>query len=287
MYKILLTGSTGFIGKFLIKQLLKDGNQIIEFKDYKGDISDARVWDNIPKVDIVIHAAALTSVPDSWESSYDFFKTNFLGTICALEYCKKYNSRLIFLSSYLYGNQEILPINEDAELKCSNPYALSKKIAEDTCKFYSESFNISVSVIRPFNIFGPGQNDKFLIPQLINQIIEGKEINVNDLNPKRDYIYIYDLVDLISKVIKKEYSYIVVNAGSGISYSVNEIISKIQKSLGTNLHVNSSNQYRKSEINETVADITRAYKYFKWIPQWTFDLGINDIIKDLALQGSY
>lgn len=284
MHKILLTGSTGFIGKFLKKQLLKDGYDVLEFNYFNGDISDSLVWEKIPSVDLVIHAAALTSVPDSWDYSHKYFKTNFLGTICALEYCKKYNSRLIFLSSYLYGNQEILPINEDAELKCSNPYALSKKFAEDTCRFYSESFNISVSVIRPFNIFGPGQNENFLIPQLINQIIEGKEINVKDLNPKRDYIYIYDLIDLISKVIKKEYRFIVVNAGSGISYSVNEIISKIQESLGTNLQVNSSNQYRKSEINETVADITRAYKYFNWIPQWTFDLGVNDIIKDIAMQ---
>jgi UDP-glucose 4-epimerase len=167
MYKILLTGSTGFIGGFLKIKFLNDGHEVIEFKDYQGDISNSVVWEKIPRVDIVIHTAALTFVPDSWIYSYDFFRTNFLGTICALEYCKNNNSRLIYFSSYLYGNQKVFPTAEEAELNCSNPYALSKKISEDACKFYSDNFNIYVSIILPFNIFGPGQSDIFLIPQLL------------------------------------------------------------------------------------------------------------------------
>ena len=163
-------------------QLVRDGHEIIEFNEFKSDIANPVIWDVIPKVDIVIHAAALTSVPESWLNTYNFFKTNFLGTICALEYCKKHKSRLIFLSSYLYGNQTKFPTKEDANLKCSNPYALSKKNSEEACEFYSENFELSVTIIRPFNIYGPRQKDVFLIPQLLKQITNGEEIKVKDLN---------------------------------------------------------------------------------------------------------
>ena len=281
MSRVLLTGSTGFIGKFAKIRLLDDGHDVFEFKDYKGDITDPCVWEKIPKVDIVIHAAALTFVPDSWTYSYDFFNVNFMGTICALEYCKKFKARLIFFSSYLYGNQKIIPIVEEAELNCLNPYSLSKKLGEDACKFYSDNYSISVSVIRPFNIYGPGQNDIFLIPQLLKQIINGKEVIVKDLKPKRDYVYIHDLIDLISKIIDKDFRFIVVNAGSGVSYSVIEIINIIQGIVGSNLEITSTDQNRNAEINNSLADITKAYEYFNWKPQWTFSAGIIDILKTL------
>lgn len=284
MLKILITGSTGFIGKFLTVQLKKDGYDIFEFNQYSTDIADIEAWKFIPKVDLVIHTAALTSVPDSWTNSYKYFKTNLLGTICVLEYCKNFNTRLIFLSSYLYENKENLPTSEDSNLKCYNLYALSKKNAEEVCEFYSNNFNLSITILRPFNIYGPGQKENFLIPHIINQICTKKEIKVKDLKPKRDYIYIYDLINLIRKIINYDNKFNIINAGSGISYSVLEIINIIQNVMGTNLNIITTDENRKSEIFDTVADITKANLFYNWFPEWTFKEGITDIINNLPNQ---
>jgi GDP-4-dehydro-6-deoxy-D-mannose reductase len=284
MYKILLTGSTGFVGKALKKHLLMEGHEIIEFNQFKSDIFDLEIWDYIPVVDLVIHAAALTSVPDSWSNTYKFIKTNYLGTICVLEYCKKHKTRLIFFSSYLYGTQSEFPTSEEATLKSFNPYSLSKKNSEEACEFYFENFNLPITIIRPFNIYGAGQSKSFLIPQILHQIISGEEIEVKDLNPCRDYLYVKDLINLISKVVDKDYGFIIINAGSGCSYSVLEIINIIQEVIGSNLKIVSSVEYRKSEINFTMANISKANKFYNWSPLWSIRDGINDIISELNLR---
>ena len=134
MNKVLVSGSSGFIAKHLVPKLLEKKYELTKINSKSGDVSDEETWRNIPKNDIVIHLAGVSYVPHSWDNPVPFFKTNLLGTICALKYCKKHSARMVFLSSYLYGNPTKLPINEDSKLYANNPYALSKKMAEEATK---------------------------------------------------------------------------------------------------------------------------------------------------------
>lgn len=277
MAKILVTGATGFIGKHVTLLFSSLGHTVFGISSQNGDIADTLMWQSLPQADIVVHLASRTYVPDSWNDPLGFINTNLSGTICCLEYCRKYQAKLIYLSSYLYGNPIRLPINETDPLFVNNPYGLSKKMAEESCTFYSDNFGLSVIILRPFNVYGPDQSRKFIIPMIIEQVIMGRTISVKDLTPKRDYIYVEDLVNAIYKAVSLEGSHIF-NIGSGISYSVNTLIEIIQREAGTNLPVISSNEKRLGEILDTKADISKAIRILGWSPQWTLESGINKII---------
>jgi nucleoside-diphosphate-sugar epimerase len=246
-----------------------------------GDIANTDTWQNLPPMDVVIHLASRTFVPDSWNDPLGFVEINLNGTICCLEYCRMHNSRLIYLSSYLYGNPDHLPISELATLHVNNPYGLSKKIAEESCSFYFNNFGVNTVILRPFNVYGPGQVTDFLIPMIIDQVMSRKAIKVKDLNPKRDYIYIDDLINAIIDSIKLDNGLYILNIGSGTSYSVAEVIEYIQKIEGTTLSVTSSNEKRPDEIMETKADISKAKEIMGWSPKWSLELGIAQTISVL------
>lgn len=278
MAKILVTGATGFVGRNLVPVLEKLEHELILVNSKSGDIVDNLFWASQPAADVVIHLAASTYVPDSWNAPVDFMKTNFLGTLCALDYCKNHNAKLVFLSSYLYGNPNSLPIKETATLSATNPYALSKKMAEEACAFYAEKYNVSVIILRPFNIYGPGQGDNFLIPTIIRQLFKSNMVQVKDLQPKRDYIYINDLVNAIILTLTANVKFGIYNIGSGISYSVMDIIQKLQCLLKTDLPVVSSFENRPGEIMDTRADYTQATTDLSWKPNWSFDEGLTQIL---------
>jgi nucleoside-diphosphate-sugar epimerase len=182
------------------------------------------------------------------------------------------------LSSYLYGNPESLPISESALLSVNNPYGLSKKLAEESCSFYYNSLAVNTVIIRPFNVYGPGQSTQFLIPMIIEKVNLRKEIEVKDLNPKRDFIFVEDLVNAIIASIKLDTGFHIFNIGSGLSYSVAEIIEHIQRIEGTSLSVKSFAETRPGEILETKADISKAKKILGWSPKWSIESGISQTI---------
>lgn len=276
--KILVTGSNGFIGSKLVQQLIQLGHDVIELNRTKGDISDKQTWDRLPPVNIVIHLAALTFVPDSWTHPTAFMQTNLQGTICALEYCRKYDAKLVFMSSYMYGNPELLPIPESAKLVAFNPYALSKKMAEEACYFYADYFNVKITILRPFNVYGPDQKGEFLIPSIIRQALDGKAIEVKVLEPKRDYIYINDVINCIIKAMYVSENLAVFNVGTGKSYSVAELISIIQEIMHINLPVHASGEHRPDEVMDTRADISKASQLMGWFPEFSLYQGITDIL---------
>lgn len=278
MTKILVTGSSGFIGKNLLPRLRSHQYSVSSVSRLDGEISDAHTWDKFQSSEVLIHLAGLTFVPDSWKDPSRFIKTNLDGVTCALDYCRKHGSRLIYLSSYLYGNPEFLPIPESAPLIANNPYALSKKMAEEVCKFYAEFYGVKITILRPFNVYGPGQSQQFLIPSIIAQASAGTPILVQDLNPRRDYVYIDDLVDAIINAINKQLEFEVFNIGTGISYSVAELINIIQKIMGTNLNVVCNGEKRIGEIVDTQANILQALKILDWKPKYTLEAGLKKII---------
>lgn len=277
MHKLLITGANGFIGKKLCQHLPADKFVITALTHQQGEIIHSATWQSLPPSDVVIHLASKTFVPDSWNNPGVFIETNTLGTLQALEYCRKHGAAMIYISSYLYGNPSALPIPETAPLFTPNPYAFSKKTAEDYCKFYHDFFRVPVTILRPFNIYGEDQHPSFLIPMLIEQALHQAEFRVKDLLPKRDYLYISDFINAVIACFPLR-GFHLFNIGSGISYSVEHIISLLQKIQNTEYPVFSENIQRPNEIMNTVADIQLAKQILTWEPTTSMEQGLRRLL---------
>ncbi len=276
--KVLVTGSTGFIGRNLCFKLEDLGHEVTRLTSQDVDISVCGFINKLPAVHHVFHLAGRTFVPDSWNFPVDFQRTNVLGTNNILEYCRSTGAQLTYVSAYLYGIPDRLPVSEYCVPKPNNPYALSKYLAEQLCEFYTAYHDVNVTVLRPFNIFGNGQKGHFLIPEIVSQIRGGREIHLQDLSPRRDYLYIDDLIDALVKTLKHRVGYRLYNIGYGSSLSVAEIVDAIQFVAGTSLPVFSERKSRKNEIPDVFADITKARTELGWLPQHTFRDGVIRMI---------
>ena len=280
MSKILITGASGFIGRALCKVLEID-HEVITLDRSRGNITNPTTFLSLEKVEYVFHLAARSFVPDSWNETSDFLNANVIGTTNVLEYCKSLNIPLTYVSAYVYGLPNSLPLNEDALIKPNNPYALSKYLAEQVCQFYATYHNLNITIIRPFNIYGPGQATPFLIPKIINQVKKNLTIELFDLSPKRDYVYIDDVIDALVRTFEfKLPGFNVLNIGSGKSISVDEVVEHIQNVAGSNLDVKSQKKYRRDELNNVFADISQSFIKLKWIPLTTFEEGIKRTYND-------
>jgi nucleoside-diphosphate-sugar epimerase len=277
MDRVLVTGASGFIGSHLVPRLREGGHEVIEANRKSGDVADESVWRSFPAADVVVHLAGRSFVPDSWADPGAFLRTNLLGTVAALGYCRTRGARLVFPSSYMYGSPDRLPIPETAPLVAQNPYALSKKLAEDACAFFANSFGVSVTILRPFNVYGPSQSDDFLIPTIVKQAISCREIRVKDIAPRRDYVYVHDVVEAIVKSLVGPRSFGVFNIGSGVSHSVAEVVRTIQEVWGTSLPVHSDEVRRTDEVMDTVADVANAERALGWKPRFTLRQGLEDM----------
>ena len=278
MIDVIVTGGSGFIGSRLVKSLEKQGLKILSLSSKTLDITSLSSWLNLPKAKFVYHLAGKSFVPNSWDPKNKIFETNVLGTKNALSYCKNNKSKLCFASSYIYGIPDKLPLNEEDIVKPNNPYALSKYISEELCRFSSEFENISITILRLFNVFGPKQNSNFLIPSIIKQVNHKKRIEVRDLEPKRDFIYVDDVVEAFLSCLNSTDGFNIYNIGSGKSYSVKEAISLIQNINGKKLPVYSLQNERINEIDDVLADISKAKKFLNWIPKYTFKEGIEKVV---------
>jgi len=278
--RILVTGSSGFIGTNLLNRLKSNGYDVVTFDVEDGDIATAEF--NFPKLDHVIHLASKTYVPASWENPLDFYRTNASGTTNILDLCRKQGCSLTYISSYVYGTPQYLPVDENHPVAPVSPYNHSKLVAEDICRFYAEQFGVPVTILRPVNIFGPGQKESFLIPFIIQQALDSsiKTVEVMDLRPKRDFLYIDDFMDLITLTIGRK-SYGVFNVGSGYSVSVQEIIETILKISGINKPYLDKKIERKNEVWDVYVSVAKAKAELGWEPKTTFAEGIEKIINAL------
>jgi GDP-4-dehydro-6-deoxy-D-mannose reductase len=286
MTEVIVTGADGFIGRAVVSRLRGSGYDVLERTSKDGDVADPATWADLPAVDAVIHLAGRSYVPASWSAPSDFLKTNVLGTARALDYCRRYAARLILASAYVYGVPDVLPINERHPIRPNNPYALSKRIAEELCEFAFAYQGVSTTVLRIFNVFGSGQRPEFLIPTIIAQIRRGIEVRVQDLSPRRDYVHLDDLADLFVCALKFGTDYQVFNVGSGISHSVGDLIDHVQQVMRTDLPVSSEAIERRSEIADVVADISCARTVLGWAPRVTLAEGLRRCLHPETQHGS-
>jgi nucleoside-diphosphate-sugar epimerase len=279
MMDALVTGAGGFIGQSLCARLRADGQNVLALTSANGDVSAADTWKALPPARVVYHLAGRNFVPDSWAQGPDFMATNVVGTERALAFCREHGASLVLASAYVYGIPERLPIGESDTVAPNNPYALSKRLAEQLCEFAAQYQGVTGTALRIFNVFGPGQRAEFLIPKILQQVKEAREIRLFDLTPRRDYVFLSDVVDAFAKAADVSTGFQALNVGAGMSLSVAEIVDKIQAVAGTRLPVASDSVERLQEIPDVVADIERAQQVMGWRPQWSFERGIEQILK--------
>lgn len=284
MEKILVTGGKGFIGKHIEKYLTERGYEVETPGSDVLNILRQDDWDKWKGKGIthVVHLAGKTFVPDSWEKPEEFFQVNTMGTLQALHFCREQHIGMTYISAYIYGQPKSNPIPEGADINPNNPYARSKYMAEELCEFFCKYFDMDISILRLFNVYGPGQQERFLIPFIIQQALsEEDSITVQDVEPKRDYIYIDDVCHAIELSVQKTLGYHLFNIGSGESFSVREVIDKVQYVAHTEKEVHSRNNVRRNELNDVIADIERIKQEWGWEPQVTLEAGLLQCVEDM------
>jgi nucleoside-diphosphate-sugar epimerase len=275
--KIGITGAGGFVGKHLTKKLSEVGYQ------WEASAVDLdKEAPNFNSCDHVLHLAARTFVPDSWETPVSFYQTNTLGTARVLDSIHQAGASMTFISSYVYGIPQYLPIDEQHSTTPANPYMQSKILGEQLCQFYANNFNIPICILRPFNLYGAGLGDKFLIQLICKQVLDPNisEVSLRSLAPKRDYVYIDDLVTAIIASIDMTES-ATINIASGKSYSVEELVHIVMDIAGIHKPIVSTAQPRPNEIMDTKAAIDLAKKHLNWSPKVDMNTGIKEILKQM------
>ena len=282
--RVLITGHKGFIGSALSSALQQDARiEIIGISRSEGkNLLNLEVLTDLPKIDKTIHLAASVGVPQSWDKPFETYQNNIVPTLNILEFARVHEIPVIYMSSYIYGTPKYLPIDEAHPIDCGNPYADSKRQAEMLCEAYARYFGLPVTILRPFNIYGPGQTQDSLIPYIIKQAKEKGSIQVKDLRPKRDYLYIDDLVDALLKVIHSEQNGLeTYNLGFGKSYSVREVIDIVLKLIDKQLSIHSTEEHRPNEIMDCFSNSKKFSERFTWKPQVTLVEGIKRSLKSL------
>jgi nucleoside-diphosphate-sugar epimerase len=278
--RILVTGAGGFVGRRLVRTLREKGADVLAPARDTLDVVLGVFPDQ--QVDRVVHLAARSFVPESWVDPIGFYRVNAQGTVNILDFCRRTGASLVHVSAYCYGQPAMLPISESAPLRPNNPYALSKAAAEGACRFFSEYYGTALTILRPFNIYGPGQPPQFLIPHIVEQALDAAlaEITVEDDTPRRDYVYVDDFVAAICAVCAAPTPGPVYNVGSGESYSVAEVASLIRQIAGVDKPVVSRGNRRPSEIADVVADITAIRREVGWSPSVGLLQGLKNVVAE-------
>jgi nucleoside-diphosphate-sugar epimerase len=279
--EVLVTGASGFVGRRLVPALQTRGFRVHGFSLEDGDISAADLL--FPGVRHVFHLAARMFVPESWRDPAPFYRTNVMGTVNVLELCRREQAALTLVSSYVYGTPRTLPIPEHHPLAAFNPYCQTKILAEEIAGFYTASFGVRVAVVRPFNLYGPGQDERFLIPSLVRQVLDpaAAAVHVADKRPRRDHLYVDDLVALLLATLDPGVAG-VYNAGSGRSAGIDELVALINRAAGRNKPLVSEDQPRPQEVMDVVADIRRA-EALGWKPRTALEDGIAEVVRATPL----
>ena len=305
--KVLVTGSEGFIGSHLTELLVEKGFEVkafvrynfkndwgwLEESKYKNDIEiytgDVRdfdsVYDAMKDVDVVFHLAALIGIPYSYISPLAYIKTNTEGTYNVLESGRKLNLKRIIITSTseIYGTAQYVPIDEQHPYNPQSPYAASKAAADHLALSYYRSFGTPVTIIRPFNTYGPRQSARAVIPTIISQILAGKkQIKLGNLSPTRDLNYVKDIANgFITVGLHENTVGDVYNLGTGQEISIGDLAEKIIELTEKEVEIIEDTQRirpEKSEVERLLSNAEKAKKTTGWKPKYMLEEGLKETI---------
>lgn len=297
--EVLITGAGGFIGSHLTETLVRDGYDVRTFVHYNsfdswgwldyvepeiknsldifaGDIRDPNgVRKAMKDCDVVFHLAALIGIPYSYHSPDTYIDTNVKGTLNVVQAARELGvGKVVHTStSEVYGTARFVPIREDHPLQAQSPYSASKIGADQIAMSFYASFGTPVSIVRPFNTYGPRQSARAVIPTIITQIASGmKQIRLGDLSPTRDFSYVKDTVRGFLAVAESEKSVgEVINIGSNYEISIGETARLIAEVMGKEIVLTTDQERirpKNSEVQRLWADNTKARQLLGWTPTY-------------------
>jgi NAD dependent epimerase/dehydratase len=303
---ILVTGADGFIGSHVVERLVADGARVRAFCLYNsqgslgwldhstaevrsaldvrlGDIRDARfVEEACRDVEIVLHLAALIAIPYSYAAPQSFVDTNVTGTLHVLEAARRTGvKRVVHTStSEVYGTPRELPIRENHPLNAQSPYAATKVAADQLALSYHRSFDVPVTVLRPFNTFGPRQSVRAVLPTILAQLLEGKStIQLGRLDTRRDLTFVSDTVDgFVRAAVTDGIEGETIHLGTGRSVSIGELFDASCRALGVKATVTTDAKRLRpdaSEVEVLLSDPELAARKLGWRPQVDLEEGLR------------
>jgi nucleoside-diphosphate-sugar epimerase len=277
--RAVVTGAGGFLGTRLVAELETRGIKTVPLGRRTGfDLLHSSL--PLDGIDHVFHLAAETGVPDAWDRPVDFHEVNTHGTVRVLDQCRRAGVGMTYVGAYIYGVPRYLPIDEAHPVDANNPYAFSKWMGEEACAWYSHTYGLPATAIRLFNVYGPGQSERFLIPRIVQQLRDTtvSSIEVMDLEPRRDYLYVDDAVAAIV-VSRVQEGFALYNVGSGRSYSVGDVIHEAVHVSGIAKPVHDLQRPRPNEIPDVVADHRRLTDVTGWRPRTDLALGLEHMFR--------
>lgn len=303
---VLVTGADGFIGSHLVERLLDEGARVRAFCLYNsngslgwldeldeerrdaldvrlGDIRDAGlVGDAVAGVDLVFHLAALIAIPYSYLAPRSFVETNVTGTLNVLEAVRAApGTRMVHTStSEVYGTPDTVPIRESHPLKGQSPYSATKIAADKLCEAYGRSFETPVTVIRPFNTYGPRQSERAVIPTVLAQLLAGAtSLRLGSLTPQRDFTYVDDTVEGFVRMGEAQLAPgEVVQLGTGHTVTIEDLVRLCCQVVGQEADVVTDEcrvRPTESEVDILLSDPSHARTTIEWEPTVSLEEGIR------------
>ncbi|WP_284139061.1 NAD-dependent 4,6-dehydratase LegB [Virgibacillus sp. LDC-1] len=309
MKNILVTGADGFIGSHLTEELVKKGHKVKAFAYYNsfntwgwldtlpkeimkevevftGDVRDPNgVKEAMKGMDEVHHLAALIAIPFSYHSPDTYVDTNIKGTLNVLQAARDLEtSRLLVTStSEVYGTAQYVPIDEKHPYQGQSPYSATKIGADRLAESFYRSFNLPITIVRPFNTYGPRQSARAVIPTIITQLLAGKEeIELGALSPTRDFNYVKDTVNGFieiantDKTIGEE-----INIATQQEISIGQLAEELIKQINPNAKISCDEarlRPENSEVNRLLGANEKIKRITNWQPNYTFEEGLAETI---------
>lgn len=297
--KILVTGSDGFIGSHLTEELVRLGHDVRafvlynsfnswgwldncspevkgKFEVFTGDVRDPNgVRTAMRGCDVVLHLAALIAIPYSYHSPDTYVDTNVKGTLNVVQAARDLDVRKVIhtSTSEVYGTARFVPITEEHPLQGQSPYSASKIGADQIALSFFSSFGTPVTVLRPFNTYGPRQSARAIIPTVISQILSGKRtLKLGALHPTRDFSFIEDTVrGFIAAMECEANNGSVCNIGSGFEISMGDTVQLIAECMGVSVSIECDGtrlRPEKSEVERLYASYAKAEQLMQWKPKF-------------------
>jgi NAD dependent epimerase/dehydratase len=307
--RILITGADGFIGSHLTEVLVESGYEVFAYVCYNsfnslgwldtisddlknkikfisGDIRDFNgVNEAMKNVDIVFHLAALIAIPFSYNSPDSYIDTNVKGTLNILQAARKNNIKrvLITSTSEVYGTAQFIPITELHPKQPQSPYSASKIGSDAIADSFYRSFELPVTIVRPFNTYGPRQSARAVIPTIISQLLNGaEEIKLGDISPTRDLLFVKDTVNGFIKIAQcEDLIGHEVNIATQSEISVGSLAQLIINKINPDAKIVTDTlriRPEKSEVFRLFGSNEKLKSYTDWEPKYSLEEGLEETI---------